>query len=66
VTAAEFISVNERQVEVVRWRFQELLRAGYRCDEAITLTSHQEVDLHLATDLVWQGYPPATALRILL
>ena len=63
---ANFISINERQAEVLRRRFHGLLRAGYPCDEAITLTSHQEVDLHRATDLVRRGCPPATALRILL
>ena len=66
MTAAEPIGINERQADVLRWRFHELLKAGYPCDEAITLTSHQEVDLRLAVDLVRRGCPPATAVRILL
>jgi hypothetical protein len=66
VNAAESKTGDEREVEVLRWRLNELLRAGYACDDAIVLTSHREVDLHLATGLVRQGCPPATALRILL
>ena len=66
MNAAETKTGHERDVEVLRWRLHELLRAGYARDDAIVLTSHREVDLHLATDLVRKGCPPATALRILL
>jgi hypothetical protein len=67
VTAAEFVGINERrQVDVLRWRFHELLKADYPGDEAITLASHQEVDLRLAVDLVRKGCSPATAVVILL
>ena len=52
--------------EVLRWRFQELLRAGYEDEDAIELASHYEVDLHMATDLVRQGCPSSTAVRIAL
>jgi hypothetical protein len=66
VNAAESKTGHEPEVEVLRWRLHELLRAGYACDDTIVLTSHREVDLHLATDLVRHRCPPATALRILL
>ena len=66
MNAAKSKTGDEATVEVLRWRLQELLKAGYTCDDAIVLTSHREVDLHLATDLVRHGCPPSTALRILL
>lgn len=52
--------------EVLRWRFEVLLRAGYDAGNAMILASHAEVDLHAASDLVASGCPPATALRIVL
>lgn len=52
--------------EIVHWRFDSLVRAGYAESAAVILAAHTEVDLHLAVDLVVQGCPPATAMRILL
>lgn len=67
MTAAEFETLDEHEVEsVLRWRLHELINAGYACEDALTLTTHLEVDLHLATDLPRRGCPHATALRILL
>jgi hypothetical protein len=67
LTAAQFEKLGELEAEtILRWRFEELLRAGYEAGEAMILASHVEVDLHLATDLVGHGCPTATALRILL
>ena len=67
MTAAEFETLDESEAECVfRWRLHELLSAGYACDDAVTLTVHLEVDLHLAIDLPRRGCPHATALRILL
>jgi len=54
-------------VEAVRrWRFEELIRAGYDDGDAIELAFHTEVDLHWAADLVRRGCPSATAVRIAL
>ena len=66
MNAAESKTGDERDVEVLPWRLHELLKAGFACDDTIVLTSHSEVDLHLATDVVRQGCPPSTAVRILL
>jgi hypothetical protein len=67
MTAAQFELLDARAAEdVLRWRFDELVRAGYDADQALILASHVEVDLHSATDLLRQGCPVATALRILL
>lgn len=54
-------------VEVVRrWRFEELLRAGYDDADAIELAFRTEVDLHWAVSLVRRGCPSATAVKIAL
>ena len=67
MTAAQFEQLGEIEAEhVLRWRFEELVRSGYDAGEAMILASHVDVDLHRATDLVAQGCPTATALRILL
>ena len=52
--------------EVVRWRFEALLRAGYDAGSALILAGHAEVDLHEAARLVERGCPPALALQIVL
>lgn len=52
--------------EVLRWRFDVLVRAGYDTGNAMILASHGAVDLHEATNLVLRGCPPETALRIVL
>jgi hypothetical protein len=67
MTAAQFELLGEIEAEgVLRWRFEELVRAGYDAGEAMILASHVEVDLHLATDLLGRGCPSATAMQILL
>ena len=63
MAAAEFGTVEEREVELFRWRLDELLGAGYALDDALTLTTEREVDLHLAVDLPQRGCPHATAVR---
>ena len=50
---------------VRRWRFEELLRAGYGPAEAQALSGRLEIDLHVAIDLVRRGCDPRTAVRIL-
>ncbi len=54
---------NER---VLRWRWEELRRAGFGFQDALMLAVNYEVDLHLATDLLARGCPSDTALRILV
>ncbi len=67
MTAAQFEELGETEVEaVLRWRFTELVRAGYDPSLAMEVASHVDVDLHAASDLVRRGCPQATALRILL
>ncbi len=67
MTAAQFEELETPEVEaVLRWRFEELIRAGYDPGSALILASHVEVDLHDATNLVTQGCSPEIALRIVL
>jgi hypothetical protein len=67
VTAAQFETIDETEVEMIlRWRFEELVRAGYDVGSALLLASHVEIDLHDASELVRRGCPSETALRILV
>jgi hypothetical protein len=52
--------------EVLEWRFEVLVRAGYDVEDAVTLACTREVDLHLAARLVRNGCPSGTAARIVL
>ena len=67
MTVAELISQDEgEQTAVLEWRFSQLAKSGYGIDDAIVLATNTDVDLHLASDLVARGCPPALALQILL
>jgi hypothetical protein len=52
--------------EIVAWRFEALLRAGYSADGAARLAVTREVDLHIALELLAHGCPESTAVRILV
>ena len=53
MTAAQFEAIDETEAEMIlRWRFDELVRAGYDVGTALVLASHVEIDLHQATELV--------------
>ena len=66
------MSVTETHIQeteddrVARWRLEQLTRAGYEETAALVLADLVDIDLHLAVDLVRQGCPSDTALRILL
>jgi len=67
MTAAQFELIDETEAEaILRWRFDELVRAGYDIGSALMLASHVEVDLHHASALLRRGCPSETAARILL
>lgn len=64
---AQSLAPPAKAVDPVRkWRFDELLRAGYPRREATLLSGVREVDLHEAVRLLEDGCPVETALRILL
>jgi hypothetical protein len=64
-THYEEIASPENEV-VLRWRFEELMRAGFDAGSALILAGHAEVDLHAARRLVERGCAPDLALRIVL
>lgn len=65
--AVEAILVDETEDErVIRWRLDQLARAGYGWACAMVIAANREVDLHQAVKLVRQGCPVETAVRILL
>lgn len=67
MTAAEITLDHETEaVRVVDWRREALVRAGYDGSAATALAERNDVDLHVAVDLVRGGCPPETALEILL
>ena len=67
MTAAQFEALEASEVDAVRrWRFDELVRAGYEEADAIKLAFHLDVDLHSAMNLVRRGCPSSTAVRIAL
>lgn len=58
---------HERDDELVlTWRRDELVRAGYGKRAALAIALDATIDLHVAIDLIRQGCPERTALRILL
>jgi hypothetical protein len=56
----------DETAEILAWRYETLLQAGYADREALLLATADEVDLHLACDLVARGCPAPTAVRILV
>ena len=67
MSAAELeIQVETEAERIERWRAEELERAGYEPLQAAELAARQDVDLHLAVELLERGCPLDTALRILL
>ena len=57
---------HERDDELVlTWRRDELVRAGYGKRAALAIALDATIDLHVAIDLIRQGCPERTALRIL-
>lgn len=52
--------------EILSWRYESLLDAGYPDREALLLATRDDVDLHLACDLLARGCPARTAVQILV
>jgi hypothetical protein len=51
--------------QVVSWRVQRLVRAGFPVVLALDLAADRRFDLHALLGLVERGCPPALAARIL-
>ena len=66
MTVVETHILRSEDERVAHWRLEQLQRAGYDETAALVLADLVHVDLHLAIDLVENGCPSDTALRILL
>ena len=51
---------------IERWRYDELVRAGYEPAAARRIAERQDVDLHRAVELLERGCEPELAVSILL
>jgi hypothetical protein len=51
--------------EVLSWRRDQLVRAGFTLPVAARLSSNPRYDLHALIELVDRGCPPELAVRIL-
>ena len=58
--------VETESERVLRWRVDELSRAGYDDRLALKLALQPHVDLHRAVDLLRKGCEPALAAQILV
>jgi hypothetical protein len=65
MTAAQTAIRDETDV-IEAWRAEALERAGYGAWEAAAIATRQDIDLHVATDLLQSGCPVQLALQILL
>jgi hypothetical protein len=65
MSAAETEIRDETEL-IEAWRAEALERAGYGAREAATIAARQDIDLHVATDLLAMGCTAELALQILL
>jgi hypothetical protein len=67
MASTELQTLAETEAErIERWRAEELERGGYEPRLAAKIAVRNDIDLHLAVDLLARGCPPDLALRILL
>ena len=65
MTAAQLEEHEATEEEVVLWRVEQLLEAGYEPSSARVLGRRRDVDLHQAVELIACGCPPGLAFSIL-
>jgi hypothetical protein len=65
VTETQLQEREAAQEEILSWRLEQLMLAGYGPGEAKLLAQRGDVDLHAATDLLRNGCPPELAVAIL-
>ena len=59
--------LTEAELDVVAWRFKQLVDHGYEIEAAMQIARARDVDLQLARTLTAElGCPPDLAARILL
>ena len=65
MATAQVEAPNPEAEEILAWRLEQLLSAGYEAADASELAHQLEVDLHQAVDLLRRGCPPVLAVAIL-
>jgi hypothetical protein len=65
-TLLETANVVDKEFQVISWRREQLVRAGYAAADATALAFESAVDLHAAVELRLRGCPSSTAAKILL
>lgn len=60
------LQIETETERIERWRFEALVRAGYKPAGARRIAERPDIDLHVAVDLLEQGCSPELALSILL
>ena len=59
--------LTREELDLLAWRFEQLVGHGYEVEDAMEIARAKHVDLELARSLiVKRGCPPAVAARILL
>jgi len=59
--------LTREELDLLAWRFEQLVGHGYEVDDAMSLARAKHVDLELARTLTaTHGCPPAVAAQILL
>ena len=66
MTAAETAIHGDETELVEAWRAEQLELAGYGAAAAAEVAARQDVDLHVAVEMLSHGCPPELALKILL
>ena len=64
--AAADVQFETETERIERWRYEALVRAGYEPTAARRLAARQDIDLHVAVEMLEQGCSPELALAILL
>jgi hypothetical protein len=57
--------VRDERDDVVGWRIERLLAAGYDGESALGLALDRSVDVHVAVTILEHGCPVETSLQIL-
>jgi hypothetical protein len=65
-TDAAVLADETEDERVIRWRLQQLAKAGYSWACAMVIAANRDIDLHRAMRLVQTGCPIDTAMQILL
>ena len=53
-------------LDVLLWRYEALVDAGYPVDDALVLAERSDIDLHLACEMLARGASVAEAVGILV